>query len=536
MRNFFCLSLLGIFFLTTIDKVSCQNLSGESFPPLVSQEMDSVPQISVKNIDVEGNTVLQNQIDSLIRPLIGQTVSPAALNNLVDAITALYLQEGYITSRAILPSQNFADGIVKIEIREGEVESVVIQGASRLENYVRSRIRVGLGKPFNSRQLEDQLRLLKVNPLFKSIEVSLRAGSQENTSILDVFVGEANPFYGSVGIDNYSPPSVGSVEANLALGYRNVLGLGDGLSIRYSPRLQAFTGTYQVDTIYQIPLNPTDGTLQFRVSIENNTIIQEEFEELNLSQESQYYEISYRQPIIRNPREEFALSAGISYRNAQLFDFQGPSQLLIYTEDGNTRTSVISFGQDYVVREASGVWAVRSQFRFGTDLLFDVTTNSGNLPDGNFFSWLAQLQRIQILDRDNFLIVQGDLQLTPNSLLPSEQFVIGGAQSVRGYAQNARAGDSGFRLSIENQTTLVRNRQDNPVFLLAPFLDMGYVWNNNQFQAEQRFLIGVGLGLLWQPVTGMTLRLDYAPPLIYLNGRGNDLQDNGFYFSVNYNF
>lgn len=536
MKKIFYVSVLGIFFLTTIDKVMGQNSPEETVPPIVSPAPDSVPQISVKDIKVEGNTVLKNPINNVIHSLIGQKVSIADLNNLADAITALYLQEGYLNSRAILPPQDFADGIVKIEVREGTVESVVIQGASRLENYVRSRIRVGLGKPFNSRRLEDQLRLLKANPLFKSIEVSLRSGSQENTSILDVVVAEANPFYGSVGIDNYSPPSVGSVEANLELGYRNVIGWGDGLSVRYSPRLQAFTGTYQVDTIYQIPLNPTDGTLQFRVSIENNKIIQEEFEALNLSQESQYYEISYRQPIIRNPREEFALSTGISYRNAQLFDFQGRSQLLLYTEDGNTRTSVISFGQDYVVREPSGVWAVRSQFRFGTELLFDVTTNSGNLPDGNFFSWLAQLQRIQILDRNNFLIVQGDLQLTPDSLLPSEQFVIGGAQSVRGYAQNARAGDSGFRLSIENQTTLVRNRQDNPVFLLAPFLDMGYVWNNNQFQASQRFLIGVGLGLLWQPVTGMTLRLDYAPPLIDLNGRGNDPQDNGFYFSVNYNF
>jgi hemolysin activation/secretion protein len=149
------------------------------------------------------------------------------------------------------------------------------------------------------------------------------------------------------------------------------------------------------------------------------------------------------------------------------------------------------------------------------------------------------MQRIQILGKNNFLIIQGDIQLTPDSLLPSEQFVIGGGQSVRGYRQNARSGDSGVRFSVEDQITLVRNREDNPMFIVAPFFDMGYVWNNPNsinFQESQRFLAAVGLGLLWQPISGMTVRLDYAPPLIYLDDRGENVQDNGFYFSVNYRF
>jgi hypothetical protein len=33
---------------------------------------------------------------------------------------------------------------------------------------------------------------------------------------------------------------------------------------------------------------------------------------------------------------------------------------------------------------------------------------------------------VQVLNDDNLLVVQADLQLTPNSLLPSQQFVIGG--------------------------------------------------------------------------------------------------------------
>jgi hemolysin activation/secretion protein len=506
---------------------------------LLSESKISDAQISeiyVQDIRVEGNTILQQEISDLTQPFIGKTISISELNTLADSITELYLNQGYITSRAVLSQQSFTDGLVKIDVLEGEVENIIIKGASRLENYVKGKIELGLGKPLNSGELENQLRLLKRNPLFENVEATLKSGSEEKKSVLEVYVSEANPFYGGIGIDNYSPPSVGGVEANLNLGYRNVLGLGDGISVQYTPRLQAFTGTYQVDTIYQIPLNPMDGVLQLRASIQNNEVIQEEFRDLNISQESQYYEISYRQPLIRTPEEEFALSLGFGYRDNQTFDFQGPAKFLAYDDNGVSRTSILFFGQDYVSRDPIGVWGFSSQFRFGTGL-FDATTNSDGVPDGHFFSWLGQIQRVQVLDKNNFLIIQADAQLTPDSLLPSEQFVIGGAQSVRGYRQNARSGDSGVRFSVEDRITLVRNSQEEAVFLVAPFFDMGYVWNNSNqftFQESQRFIAGLGLGFIWQPISGMTVRLDYAPPLIYLDNRGNNIQDNGFYFSVNY--
>jgi hemolysin activation/secretion protein len=85
----------------------------------------------------------------------------------------------------------------------------------------------------------------------------------------------------------------------------------------------------------------------------------------------------------------------------------------------------------------------------------------------------------------------------------------------------------------------MRDESGNPVMQLAPFVDLGYVWNvsdNPNPQARQRFLIGAGLGFLWQPITGLNVRLDYGIPFINLDDRGNDIQDDGFYFSVNYQF
>jgi hemolysin activation/secretion protein len=71
-------------------------------------------------------------------------------------------------------------------------------------------------------------------------------------------------------------------------------------------------------------------------------------------------------------------------------------------------------------------------------------------------------------------------------------------------------------------------------------MDMGGVWNvssnPNSLIENQTFIIGLGLGVLWQPVDKMQIRLDYAPPIITLDTKENNVQDNGFYFSINYGF
>jgi hemolysin activation/secretion protein len=285
-----------------------------------------------------------------------------------------------------------------------------------------------------------------------------------------------------------------------------------------------------------------NGAVQLRTSLTRNNIIDPTFRFLGIEGNSQLYEISFQQPLIRSPREEFSLSLGFAYQESQstsnlptsIFGPVSPGA----NAEGVTKTSVIRFGQDYLRRDVRGAWSMRSLFSLGTGL-FDATTNSPPVPDGRFFSWLGQVQRVQILGDNNFLIAGIDVQLTPNRLLPSQQFVIGGGQSLRGYRQNIRAGDNGVRFSLEDRIALERNEAGNPIFQLAPFFDAGVVWNNdssNRPLPEEQFLAGVGLGIIWEPIPKLSLRLDYGYPLIKIQDKGTNAQDEGFYFNVRYQF
>jgi len=493
--------------------------------------------VVVNKIQITGSTVFDSEdFEPIVELVEGKSVTLEELRKVADAITELYLERDYITSRAILVNQKITDGVVRIRVIEGSLEKIEIEGTQRLQKkYVRSRLLRGGKKPLSNRSLEEQLRLLRFDPNIDNIEASLRPGSDFGKSILMVRVAEAEPFQVNLGVDNYSPPSVGSERLGINTVYRNLMGIGDEVGASYYRSTRG--GSNIFDFNYRVPLNAKNGTLQLRTAINNNKVVQPPFDVFDIRGESQLYEISYNQPLIRTPREEFALSLGFSLQNGQTFTFAGATPFGFGPDaEGNSRTRVVKFGQDYVRRDANGAWQIRSLLSLGTGL-FDATMNSNPVPDARFFSWLGQLQRVQRLNKNHLLIAQFDLQLTPNGLLPSQQFVVGGGQSLRGYRQNVRAGDNGVRFSIEDRITVGRDASGNSSLQIAPFFDAGVVWNvdeNPNLQPRQTFLVGVGMGILWQPIPRLNLKLDYGVPLVKLDDKGNNAQDEGFYFSVGY--
>ena len=526
----------------------------ESCPlsPLTDQDQSLLIKIPLKTNIGELPTAIYIRESSVLTTSVVQQILESAfsepfqltesnLKQLADEITNWYIQQNYITSIAspqLAIKDNEEEIIGEIQVIEGRLVELQIEGRNRVQlPYLCDRIKLGISIPFNYSQLEDQLRLLRINPLFESVDATLKASETEQLgeSILVVKIQEANPFRANVGVDNYSPPSVGAVRWGVGVGYDNVSGWGDSINANY---YRSFTGgSDTLDVSYRLPLNRMDGSLFLRVTPEWRNITQSPFDALDISGNKQRYEISYRQPIIRNIRQEFALSVGFTYEDDQTFLFDRPFAFTIGPDrDGYSRTRTFQIGQDYLSRDQRGSWALRSQFNIGTGL-FNATKNDGSIPDGIFFAWLFQAQRVQILGENNFLIIQGDLQLTPDPLLPNQQFIIGGGQSVRGYRQNARSGDNGFRFSIEDRIIVARAEENRPVFQIAPFLEMGDVWNvseNPNQLPDQRFLIGLGLGVIWEPLEDFVIRLDYGVPIIDLDDRGNNIQDDGFYFSVNY--
>ncbi|MDV3348124.1 ShlB/FhaC/HecB family hemolysin secretion/activation protein [Leptothoe sp. LEGE 181152] len=478
-------------------------------PPPESAEPppETGPTVTVQRFEVLDSTVFdESDFDTVLSSFVGRALGIDELRQAADSITQLYLNEGYITSRAVLPNQPITDGVVKLQIIEGSLEEIRIEEADRLANYVRSRINLGAKTPLNQFDLEDQLRLLRADPLIDNIEASLRAGTGLGQSILVVRIDEAEQLEAHLTLDTDSPVSVGVVRMGANVTYRNPLGIGD--QIRAAAYRATTGGSHLYELSYSAPINPMNGTISARfLPSEFEIISPQELASFDIEGDAQVYELTYRQPLVRNPREEFALSLGFRHRDGDT--------RIASTDFSSNSASVIQFGQDYLRRDPQGAWALRSQFSLGVDWL-DATNLSSPQADSQFVGWLGQVQRAQVLNPDHLLIIQGDVQLASDTLLGSEQFVIGGRQSVRGYSQNARFGDNGVRLSVEDRITIQRDESGAPIMLLSPFIDMAAVWNTESGTTvnDDRFLLGTGVGFTYRPVEKLNLRLDLGVPLV----------------------
>lgn len=568
--NFRFLLYLGIFYQLVVSvNVAAQTSPA---PPIVQPNIDRFPQpipptvplptrppelkptlpvepnlapstvlIPIQKINVVGVTQLKPvDLKQITQVVEGKSVTLTELQGVANAITQLYLDRGFITSRAIVSQQSIVNGVVQIQAIEGSIENIEVQGLERLQaGYVRDRLQRGTQKPFNQNALEDQLRLLKSDPLLSELEASLRPGTGAGQSILTVRLKESNSVTGFVGTDNYSSISTGAERIGSVLSYRNVTGLGDELSASYFRSFNGGSNAY--DFNYRLPINAMNGTVQLRYAPSQSRITDPAFDTVNITSSSNLAEISYRQPLIRSSSEEFALSLGIAFQDGQTLTKGVPFPVASSggaDVNGNTRTSIIKFGQDYLNRDAQGAWALRSQLNLGLNI-GNATINPSPAPSGQFFSWLGQVQRAQRLATNHLLIAQADLQLTSDSLFPAQQFTIGGGQSIRGYGQNARSGDNGFRLSVEDRIALQADKSGNPTLQVVPFLDLGTVWNragNPTQLTGKTFLSSVGVGAIYQPFSQLSVRIDYALPLVNFNQPNESAKNQVINFSAGYSF
>ena len=70
---------------------------------------------------------------------------------------------------------------------------------------------------------------------------------------------------------------------------------------------------------YNIPLTPQNATLNLSYNNGDSNIIQDKFRDLDIRSETHTFYLSFRQPIVRSPQTEVALSLELDLRHSQTF-------------------------------------------------------------------------------------------------------------------------------------------------------------------------------------------------------------------------
>jgi hemolysin activation/secretion protein len=496
--------------------------------------IDGEVTVTVDRFEVVGSTVFSEaELQAAVAPFVGRPLTLVELLQARTAITQLYIDGGYVSSGAFIPPQVPDDGTVRIEVIEGRLVDIQVQGNSRLNaSYVSSRLALAATPPLNVNRLVVGLRLLQLDPLVANIAGELSAGLEPGTNRLMVVVDEADSVDVEFVTNNNRGAAVGSWERGLFFNQRNLTGNGDGLRVGYLNT----DGSDRLTASYQFPINPRNGTLGFAFERTGSTVIRAPESILDLNTRSTLLNLSFRQPVLLTPTQELALSLTGSWQKSRSEFLAGllgtplPFPTFGANANGEIEVFALRFAQDWQNRGRGQVVAARSQLNLGLGGSTPLNP-TGDAPDSNFFSWLGQAQWARLLGPETLLLVRGEAQLATDTLPAPELFGLGGQRTVRGYRQDRLLTDNALLASAEVRFPILRNPERQSLVQVVPFVDVGTGWNTRLATPPTNTLVGTGVGLLWSEGERWRARLDWGIPL---NGSesGNTWQENGIYFSL----
>jgi len=491
--------------------------------------------VFVHDVHVVGSTVFSDEeLAKITAPYRGRTITTEDLERLRLAITLLYVNNGYITSGAIIPDQDVRAGVIVVQVIEGKLSRIDIEGNKWFRpGYLRDRIGLGVTTPLSLPPLQERLQLLQQDPRIERINAELRPGDALGESVLNVRVKEPRPIKAWLEFNNFQTPVVGAERGLATIAHQNLTGHGDLASVTYG-RSRGVDPI--IDATYAIPVTKYDTLFAVNYRRNDFLVVEQPFKPLNITSESEIMGATVRQPVYRTLSDEVAvaITGERLFNKTFIFDDQ-PFSFIPGSQNGVATIMALRFIQEWTHRTPTTVVAARSRFSVGIDAL-GATVNSGPVPDTRFFSWLGQTQAVRRFDEWGGLQLLGrlDLQLANDRLFPLEQMPVGGRFSVRGYRENTLIRDNAFLASVESRFPVLRRVQGDDMLQLASFVDLGRGWNARGPTPDPQTLASVGLGLRWMilPQDRARFEVYWGVPLNHVSTPGGNLQDHGIHIQL----
>jgi len=484
--------------------------------------------VRVREFRIEGSSVFsREELAEVTAAWSGREISSAELLQARDAVTQFYVDAGYLSSIAIVPDQRMGGDVVILEMIEGALEAIEIEGTERYRpEYFRTRLGRAAGAPVNVFEIERQLQIFQRDPQIASVRARFDPGSRPGLSRLRLVIVEA-PIMGlGFRFSNGNSPSVGGYTGEVAPRIVNVIGYGDV----WSGDFQFSEGLLQLDLDFSVPLPPYDTRLGLHFQTGTGRVVEEGFEDTARSK-SNTFAVSLSQPVVRTRVQELVIGVRGELRRSKtvLVDFLCfPSFLDTSESDCESKTSVLRFFGEWKYATLRNAVAARSVLSVGLDAL-GATNASDGLPDSEYVAWLGQVQWARRLPLGSELLARADAQLATKPLVGIEKFAVGGMHTVRGYRENQFVRDNGFVASIEMRVPLWYDARRRPALQLAHFMDYGRSWDTG---AGTESIWSVGVGLRAAPVDWLRAELYWGYALEGVREVGDDIQNDGIHFEL----
>lgn len=177
----------------------------------------------LETIQYNGEEVpIQQAVDSIFAPLYGNILNLQDLQSGIDQLNQLYQSNGYVLAQIVGAPQISPDGVVTLQVAEGEIENIEIrflndegEAVDEEGNPVRGRTRDFIitrefesqpGDVFNQNQIQSDLQRAFALGIFEDLNISLNPGQDPRKVNVVVNVTERNTgsFAAGIGISSAS--------------------------------------------------------------------------------------------------------------------------------------------------------------------------------------------------------------------------------------------------------------------------------------------------------------------------------------------
>jgi len=495
--------------------------------PAPTIEVPSRPEIKVetdKKVRVEkfvisGNkNVSTDELLNAISKYKGKDLSIQQLMEIADIITRKYWEKGYITSFAYIPVQKMERGILEIEVVEGRPGNIIVKNNKYYtEKFIIGYFnKVSKKEILNNKDIERALLLLNEFPKL-SVNATLTKGSSPATTDIILNVSEKMyPMNFGLFYNNFGSRYTGEHRVGFNWDWANITKNGDVLSLTGVTNIEDFDQMWYWKAGYSIPIG-YDGLKVGADYSKMSYKIGKELKILGIEGEAEVFGIDVSYPLIRARDKNLSVSGGIRHKTYENFLFEKT-----YTTS-NDYYSVFELGasgdrflgkRNHIFYTLKTTMGLEDMFGGMDDDEYTTSSRPG-ITDGGWAKLNIDLTNITKIADSVQLITRASGQIANDNLLTSEQFAIGGPDTVRGYPSGEYLGDYGYLLSAELRTPIVPGATTvNKYANLAFFGDYGRTYFKDELPGDKEGeLASVGVGLrIYLPCT-FNMRFDAAYPV-----------------------
>lgn len=468
----------------------------ETPKPAEEEEPDLVTScVNIRKIMFTGNSEISDwSIKRITKQYKGTCMSLLQINQMLNKITDLYIEKGYITSRAYMtmPQKRLKRGILEIKIVEGKLSKVEGLGLGQ----VLTAFPFMIGGVLNLRDIEqgiDQLNRLPSN----SATMDIKPDDKNEYSKLEVKNKPKGPTRLTFFTDNAGSESTGETRFGMRAAQDNLLGLNEQINMSYanSPSKDYDHRDANYLTVgASIPFGYWTLNNNFSWSNYRTSFLLYNGDRFYSYGNSVTNSLSLDRLLARGQRYKISASGGLTYKRNQ--NYTRVLDLKMQNEVSSRDLAIVNFGLSSTFYLDNGVLYFNPTYNKGTKWFGALNDNHNNYTqEAQYEAWKLYAYGSFNLFNIATYTATFDGQYSQDELYGTEAFYLGGEYSVRGFRNEGVQGDSGyaFRNDLDfNLGSLAKS--DNEILQcinFGPFIDYGYVHSNNE-DIKSEILSGAG--------------------------------------------